>query len=96
MDLGGGGGDNGYLFLGAKKDVGLLIAENGECGIQPGRRGRVKWRYGVDFGGVRGWPCEEAAGWREDVDFMVFAGEYGGELAGGKARCVGQEDLHFG
>jgi hypothetical protein len=29
------------------------------------------------------------------VDFVVFAGEDGGKLAGGESRCVGQEDLHF-
>jgi len=52
--LGGAGGDNGDLFLGAEEDVEVLVVENGECGIQPGRRRRGEGGHGVRFCSVRG------------------------------------------
>ena len=50
----------------------------------------------MGFGGVRGEGCDgEEAGWGEDVDLVVLLQEDSGDLAGGQAACVGEEDLHL-
>jgi len=50
----------------------------------------------VRFSGVGGEGCEkEEAGWGENVDLVVLLGEDPGDLTGGQAACVCEEDLHF-
>jgi len=53
-ELGCGGGDDGYLFLGAEQDVERFRAQNGEGGIEPGIEGSGERGYVVEFCGVGG------------------------------------------
>ena len=49
----------------------------------------------MGFRGVGGEICDGDA-WRgEDMDLMMFLREDCGDLAGGEAGCVCEEDLHF-